>query len=75
MFDHHEVSKHVNFYRRHQRVPLLDEVHAAYEKALNGDIRGAIELLNWRRHCFHVKNEYEVKVMNKIFELSKQVIL
>lgn len=71
MFDHSVVSRQVSFYRK--PVPFLEEVHMAYDKALNGDISGAIELLNWRRHCFHVKNEYEAEIMKTVFELYKRV--
>lgn len=73
MFVHEEVSKHVSFYRRHQRIPNFEEVEAAYEKATDGDIKGAIELLNWKRHCFFAKTNYEAMVMNKVFEFYKKI--
>lgn len=69
-----EVSKYVQFHRRNQRVPTVEQVYEAHEKALNGDISGAIELLNWRRHCFYAKTQEDTEVMEMIFNLSSGVM-
>jgi len=70
-FEYRAISKLVGFYRRHHRIPEQREVEAATEQAANGDIRGAIQLLDWSRHCFYVKTERERIVMELIFNRVK----
>ncbi|HZG85999.1 hypothetical protein [Paenibacillus sp.] len=71
-FDYQAISKAVGFYRRHHRVPEQREVATAAEQAANGEIRGAIQLLDWSRHCFYVKTERERVVMELIFSYVKE---
>jgi len=70
-FDYQAISKLVGFYRRHHRVPEQREVDTAVEQAKHGEIRGAIQLLDWSRHCFYVKTERERAVMELIFNYVK----
>lgn len=66
-YDLTEISKYVGFYRKHQLVPDLEEVRATYHAAVAGDTNAAIRMLDWKRHCFYVKNAYEQQVMSVVF--------
>lgn len=69
-----ELSKYVGFRRKHHPIPSMAEVKKAYMDAKNGDIDGAIRLLDWRRHCFYVKDNYDQKVMAAIFQYCSMII-
>jgi hypothetical protein len=69
-----ELSRMIGFHRKHQRVPSLEQVEWAFNDAMAGDIDGALRLLDWKRHCFYVKNDYEREVMSKVFRYCTNVI-
>jgi hypothetical protein len=52
----------------------MEEATRAYLEALKGDTDGAIRLLEWRRHCFYVRNEEEAAVMRAIFQFAREVL-
>lgn len=74
IYKSNELSKIIGFHRRHQRVPSLEQVDSAYQIAVNGDMDGALRLLDWKRHCFYVKDDYEREVMSKVFEYCLKII-
>ncbi|MCY9659610.1 hypothetical protein P5G65_24195 [Paenibacillus chondroitinus] len=73
-FKSSELSKIIGFHRKHQRVPSLEQVDAAFNDAIAGDIDGALRLLDWKRHCFYVKDNFEREVMSKVFAYCSEVI-
>ncbi|MEC0146700.1 hypothetical protein [Paenibacillus alginolyticus] len=68
-----ELSKVVGFHRKHQRVPSMEQVEKAYKGAMDGDLDSALRLLDWKRHCFYVKDEYQREVMAKVFEFCSEI--
>jgi len=72
-FDYRTISKTVGFHRRHQRVPELRDVDAAALRASRGDPSGAVDLLDWSRHCFYVKTESDCIAMERVFRLVKEL--
>ncbi|NQX65526.1 hypothetical protein HQN90_05235 [Paenibacillus alba] len=74
MYDQSILSKIIGFHRKHQRIPVMEEVEKAYESAIHGDIDGAIRILDWKRHCFYVKNNDQREIMSKIFEYASIII-
>jgi len=66
-YDLNEISKYVGFYRKHQPIPDLEEVNLVYHAAASGDKNAATRMLDWKRHCFYVKNAYEQQVMSIVF--------
>ncbi|NIK78487.1 hypothetical protein FHS15_003625 [Paenibacillus castaneae] len=73
MWNLNEVSKHVQFYRRNQRIPHIEQVREAYWQAKQGEIKGAIELLNWKRHCFYVRTPAEIETMELVFAFCREL--
>lgn len=73
-YDLAELSKTIGFHRKHQRVPLIEEVEKAFEAAKNGSIDAALRLLDWKRHCFYVKNDDQSAVMARVFECCSEIL-
>ncbi|NOU72538.1 hypothetical protein GC098_14065 [Paenibacillus sp. LMG 31458] len=73
-YDLGELSKIIGFHRKHQRVPMMKEVELVYLAAKNGDIDGALRLLDWKRHCFYVKDEEQRAIMARVFECASELI-
>lgn len=74
MYKSNELSKIIGFHRKHQRIPSVEQVELAYKVALAGDKDGALRLLDWKRHCFYVKDDYQREVMAKVFEYCSIII-
>ncbi|WP_171643961.1 hypothetical protein [Paenibacillus phytorum] len=69
-----DISKIIGFHRKHQRVPTIQQVEAAYLQAKNGQMDGAVLLADWKRHCFYVRSDYEREVMTMIFTYCSELI-
>ncbi|MDF2652488.1 MAG: hypothetical protein K0Q73_8293 [Paenibacillus sp.] len=48
------------------------EVERSYLAAINGDIDGALQLLDWKRHCFYVKED-EQRVIIDLSAIDRAV--
>lgn len=68
-----DISKAVGFYRRHQRIPTLTEIEMAWQDAQAGKIGGAVQILDWRRHCFLAKTEGERAALALVFDYAREL--
>ncbi|WP_282942506.1 hypothetical protein [Paenibacillus sp. RC67] len=68
-----EISKFVGFFRKHQPIPDMDDVLHTYKAAIAGDKNAAIRMLDWKRHCFYVKNAHDQQVMSVVFAYCGQL--
>lgn len=68
-----ELSKEVGFYRRHQRIPMMDEIEKAFEAAKNGSKDYAVLILDWRRHCFLAKSKDDLMSMARIMDCANEL--
>lgn len=68
-----DISKAVGFYRRHQRIPSFEEIEKAWQDAQAGKIEGAIQILDWRRHCFLAKTEEERAALDLVFDYAREL--
>lgn len=69
-----DISNIIRFHPKHQREPTFEQVEDAYMLANNGEIDGALRLVDWKRHCFYVKNDYQREVMAMVFSYCREVI-
>ncbi|NOV03227.1 hypothetical protein [Paenibacillus planticolens] len=74
MYKSSELSRIIGFHRKHQRVPSMQQVEEAYREAKAGGVDGALRLLDWKRHCFYVKDDFEREVMERVFVYCRDMI-